>query len=136
MIICSRPLFFGVVIDLRDIESGVLFSEFSSPVLRGSYRSEIIMKQLVLMRFSSPVLRGSYRSGNLYFIRPPYKEFSSPVLRGSYRSDTLINSITTRVQVLFWLSKIVTTNTMLLYEMSLFLTNIIMIFFTLKVYYI
>ena len=43
-----------------------------------------------------------------------------PVIRGSYRSDTLINSITTKVQVLFWLSKTVTTNTMLLYEMSLF----------------
>ena len=68
-----------------------------------------------------------------------YKEqslFSSPVLRGGYRSDTLINSITTRVQVLFWLSKIVTTNTMLLYEMSLFLTNIMIILLILRVYYI
>ena len=45
---------------------------------------------------------------------------SRPVIRGSYRSDTLINSITTKVQALFWLSKTVTTNTMLLYEMSLF----------------
>ena len=64
------------------------------------------------------------------------KEFSSPVIRGSYRSDTLINSITTKVQVLFWLSKTVTTNTMLLYEMSLFLTNIMIIFYILRVYYI
>ncbi|HDY9549161.1 TPA: hypothetical protein RRN34_001570 [Staphylococcus argenteus] len=86
--------------------------------------------------FSSPILRGSYRS---YITRAKSNQrfkFSSPILRGSYRSDTLIDSITTRVQVLFWLSKIVTTNTALLYEMSLFLTNIMMILLILRVYYI
>ncbi|HAR2868827.1 TPA: hypothetical protein KET41_001933 [Staphylococcus argenteus] len=86
--------------------------------------------------FSSPILRGSYRSWNPAYTFDNAIKFSSPILRGSYRSDTLIDSITTRVQVLFWLSKIVTTNTALLYEMSLFLTNIMMILLILRVYYI
>ena len=63
-------------------------------------------------------------------------EFSSPVLRDSYRSDASLNSITIRVQLLFWLSKNVTTNDTLLYRMSLFLTNIMMTFLILTVYYI
>ena len=61
---------------------------FSSPVIRGSYRSKkrkglMKMKQL----FSSPVIRGSYRSPAdiLYIVLQAFK-FSSPVIRGSYRS--------------------------------------------------
>ena len=135
--------------------------KFSSPVIRGSYRSDNLGIGInELIEFSSPVIRGSYRSVNKItricggsnsrpllfgvvidhcFVRPILfwvSRFSSPVIRGSYRSDTLINSITTKVQVLFWLSKTVTTNTMLLYEMSLFLTNIMIIFYILRVYYI
>ena len=65
-----------------------------------------------------------------------HAKFSSPVLRDSYRSDASLNSITIRVQLLFWLSKNVTTNDTLLYRMSLFLTNIMMTFLILTVYYI
>ena len=62
----SRPLLFGVVIDL---EKGGCYSWkniFSSPVIRGSYRSDVreMMKDDEVV-FSSPVIRGSYRSKNL-----------------------------------------------------------------------
>ena len=87
---CSRPLFFGVVIDHED---------------------------------GTRSLNDDLR-------------FSSPILRGSYRPDTSLNSITIRVQLLFWLSKNVTTNDTLLYRMSLFLTNNMMAFLILTVYYI
>ncbi|WP_218117633.1 hypothetical protein, partial [Staphylococcus sp. HMSC34G04] len=63
-------------------------------------------------------------------------EFSSPFLRGGYRSDTLTNAITTIFQASFLLSKNMTITSTRLYDMSLFLTNFIIITFILIVYYI
>ena len=59
----SRPLLFGVVIDL---EKGGCYSwkkYILVPVIRGSYRSDVreMMKDDEVV-FSSPVIRGSYRS--------------------------------------------------------------------------
>ena len=111
---------------------------FSSPFLRGRYRSEdYVVMDTVPVAFSSPFLRGRYRSDEDAFnIVINNIGFSSPFLRGGYRSDTLTNAITTIFQVSFLLSKNMTITSTRLYDMSLFLTNFIIITFILIAYYI
>ena len=76
---CSRPLFFGVVID-----------PITSEMMKNT---EYVFSSLFFGVVIDPIT--SEMMKNTEYV------FSSPILRGSYRSDTLINSITTRVQVLF-----------------------------------
>ena len=107
--------------------------EFSSPVLRGSYRINNVSKRKIqemfsslfygvvieltnrletiqeVTEFSSPVLRGSYRikiNGTLYIV----DSVLVPVLRGSYRIDSSLNPITSIFQSQNLLSKIMTNH--------------------------
>ncbi len=103
----SRPLFFGVVIDLNLLKILLKMIFSSRPLFFGvviDRQAQITIDRL--KESSRPLFFG-------VVIDPMAQEqkkyllllFSSPFLRGGYRSDTLTNAITTIFQASFLLSK-------------------------------
>ena len=54
---------------------------FSSPILRGCYRSRLNVITIRLSMFSSPILRGCYRSNGVLFAIEPFRS-SRPLFFG------------------------------------------------------
>ena len=121
---CSRPLFYRVVIEFQVTVKGDLITfRFSSPVLRGGYRMKIGLKSLYYVRVLVPCFPGRLSNPNAKNRYRVIFKFSSPVFRGGYRIDSSLKPITSIVHRENVLSKIVTNHLYYKCRMSHFLTT-------------